>query len=139
MADVTYRFHLNFPECSGLAVQFKILSDSEIRAAQLAVMKSVQKDATVFEVREREKRESLKRMITHVSDGPAQPPIDDSTKFIPVTLQDFELPLGPMYFEKVFSRPKDVAVLERLYSKFHELSLDEAQSIEGKLIPVSLG
>lgn len=136
---IVYRFHLDFPECSGLAVQFQVLTDSQMREAQVVVMKSASKDATIFDVRELEKRECIKRMLTHVSDGPAQPPVTDETKWVPVDLQKLEDPLSPLSFDKLFSLPKDVAVLEKLFEKFHELTLSEIGSIEGKLIPVSLG
>lgn len=135
MADVVYRFHLNFPNCSGRAIQFKLLTESDQREAQVAAAKAATKDTIGLEVRLLEQREAIKRMVTAITEGPAQPPISDATEFKPVT--HFQLEQD---FDKYFGAfPKDVAVLAQLYTKFHELTLSEVQDIEGKLIPVSLG
>jgi len=135
MADVTYRFHLNFPNCSGRAVQFKLLTESEQRAAQVAAAHAATKESIGLEVRLIEQREAIKRMLTHITEGPAQPPIDEKTPFKPLNQLEIERD-----FDALFSKyPKDVAVLAQLYTKFHELTLSEVTDIEGKLIPVSLG
>jgi hypothetical protein len=137
VADIIYRFHLNFPNCSGRAIQFKLLSESEQRAAQVAAARAVSEDknALGLEVRLLEQREAAKRMITHITEGPAQPPINDATPFKAINALEMERD-----FDKLFAAyPKDVAVLSQLYTKFHELTMSEVSDIEGKLIPVSLG
>lgn len=121
-----------------MAIQGKVLSHSEIREAKLDTLRVANKEDVVFVVQEAIKTECLKRMITHVSEGPAQPPVNKDTVLKPVSLQDFETPTSPFYFEKLFSNPKDMDVLDELYKMYHEIDISERSNIAGKIIPVSL-
>jgi len=137
MSEMTFRFPLTDPNCSGRGVQCKVLSSSEVRDIYAALAKSgaTENGATFILALQ---IEGIKRMVTHVTKEPLQAPLDANTAMTPVTLEDFELPSSPLRFDKLFNA-KDVEELTVLYSTYHQMSGQERENLQGKVIIVSLG
>ncbi len=137
MSQMIFRYPLNDPNCSGRGVQCRVLSGTDVREIYQALAKSgaTENGATFVLALQ---LEGIKRMITHVTEKPLQAPLDDKTAMTPVTLQDLELPSSPLNFDKLF-KAKDVEELTVLYSTYHQMSAQERENIEGKVIIVSLG
>ena len=142
---MVFAYHICGRYMSGRAVKYRVLADSEIREAQSAIVRSMDKNGTGFDLKSAERHEGVLRMLVAVSKPNLQPADfaaaanGDESKitWIPVTLQS--LMVGESTLEKLFPFPRDVQMLERLYAELHELDLDEVTSISGKQVPVSLG
>lgn len=144
--SIVYRVRLPHDFGSGRAAEIRMLTEPEVREVEIDAANSGAKDAAG--IRAHELRHGLIAMLTKISEGPVgmmTPLTDESIKWIDLNLQtlttvDTASYKNPNSFEKLFSRfPKDVAALERWYTKLHELTADEVRALEGNALPVSLG
>lgn len=126
---------------SGTGVRFRLLTPVEHDAALTDAATAAGVGATVLAIRTSQMRESLKRMLhsctrKKVASMEELAQLKD-TDWVPLNQGLLQLP-GEFQYDKLFSS-KDDGALGMLYSRYHELTRDEAEAIVGKVQPVSVG
>lgn len=135
---------LQFLLPNGRGVRFRLLSpsehDSAVEAAGAAVGSASDSLAGKVAMRNAQTRECIKRMLHSVTKKTGLA-ADDLTKpetaWVELTAQALALP-GEHQYDKLFGAKED-AILSHLYTRYHELTRDEAEAIVGKVLPVSVG
>lgn len=96
---------------------------------QLDAAKSLDASATAYEHAKRSWREGVKFMVVQFS-APTEDPLDPALRWTDST------PEVLVEIGKYFTT-KDIAILEKIFRDWHEVSDKDADAIAGKALPVS--
>lgn len=126
-----FEYHLKGKGHSGRALRLKPLGPSQVESNLTNAARLVGKDALYFELKKSERRSGIKEMIVEFTD-PVDDPRAEGTKWRKPTHDQF------VDHDEYFTA-KDWAVLESIYSDYHEVSAEEIEAISGKAVPLSEG
>ena len=129
---------------NGRGVRFRLISPSEHDEASVAAGNIVGTAADTYAakiaMRQAQLRECTKRMLYSVT-ARSGLTLEDlpkpETQWKTLSSQDLVLP-GEWQYDKLFGAKED-AILTSLYTRYHELTREEAESIVGKVRTVSAG
>ena|ERR1051325_1331431 len=122
---------LSAAHCSGRGVRLALLSPDECDRVMLMAAKELGESGTMLELRKKEARDGVCVMVKAVT---KETNLDQESvlkatwvEVTPAVLSD------PEQFTKYFNA-KDAVILDNLYRRYHEASVDEIDKIMGKAL-----
>jgi|GEM_PF-3714861 len=132
MAEETiYQIKLEGFGMSGRGVRLRQLDLALVHQVEEDAAKLVGKDGTAYGFNQAVLAEGVARMVAEVSDPTGDVPEGGSVEWHPVTLQQMKASAGTWF------TARDFAVLEQMYSRLHQVSQSEIDTLLGKALPVT--
>jgi len=126
---------LDFRHHSGRGVRLRILSPEQREVAIETAAKLAGPEATVPEYQAKKLRECVHRMIVAVTKDAELADLGGA-EWTKVTQEDLEDGKGSKSFAALFTA-KDYEALGALYNRFHSVTVEDLDAIEGNAVEVS--
>jgi hypothetical protein len=132
MAEETiYQIKLEGFGMSGRGVRLRQLAPEVVHEVEEQAAKLIGPGATAYAFNQAVLSEGVARMVVEVSEPARGVPEGESPEWQPVTLQQMKASASSWF------GARDVAVLEQMYSRLHQVSQSEIDTILGKALPVT--
>lgn len=132
MAEETiYQIKLDGFGMSSRGVRLRQLAPEGVHEVEEQAAKLIGPGATAYAFNQAVLSEGVARMVVEVSSPIRELPEGAEIDWQPVTLQQMKASAGSWF------TARDVAVLEQMYSRLHQVSQSEIDTILGKALPVT--
>lgn len=131
--EFVFQFHLNADRMRGRGIRLRELPPIECDEAEDVAAREAGQGATVTRFRNLFTREAITRCIVAVT-APNQTVLNESTKWIELSLTELQLVGGRYNFDKLFNH-KEVSFLRDWFRQWHEVTISEMEILLGKPKP----
>lgn len=132
--QIVYQIHLSGFGHSGRGVRVRQLEPEMVHECEAAAAAAIGKEGSALAYRQATLDEGVARMVKEVTEAPvigARSLRDADVSWRAVTLQEMKHALSSIFTSK------DVAMLESLYSRLHEVSQAAVEEIMGKALAMT--